>query len=47
LYNTILKHIFVVTNPTLVRLSTMRTKVGLCFLFGYMSYDKQPIYMYN
>ena len=25
------------------RLSTMRTTVGLRFLYGYMNYDKQPI----
>ena len=25
------------------RLSTMRTMVGLRFLYGYMNYDKQPI----
>ena len=26
-----------------LRLSTMRTTVGLRFLYGYMNYDKQPI----
>ena len=36
------KHIFAATNPTIVRLSTMRTMVGLRFLYGYMNYDKQP-----
>ena len=34
------KRIFAATNPTMVRLSTMRTTVGLRFLYGYMNYNK-------
>ena len=32
------KAYFAATNPTVVRLSTMRTTVGLRFLYGYMNY---------